>query len=111
MRLRPDMSIERPLPKIRQRRAIMITLGFAALTVASLVWPIPSWLIAAGLIAVLIAFYYQRCCPKCGHRMMVRAEPFRSQDSHSRILFDCKHCDTAWNSGEIQGDYGNLGGW
>jgi hypothetical protein len=103
------MSIERPLPKIRQRRAIFVTLGFAALTVSSLFLPIPLWLIGVGLIAVLIVFYYQRCCPICGHRMVFRAEPFLYK--RSRVLFDCKHCDVVWNSGEIQGDEGNLGGY
>jgi hypothetical protein len=102
------MSIERPLPKIRQRRAILVTLGFGALTVSSLFWPIPVWLIGVGLIVVLMAFYYQRCCPNCGHRMTLRAEPFVCK--RSRVLFDCKHCDIVWNSGEIQSDEGNLGG-
>ena len=107
------MSVERPLPKLRQTRAVSIVLGFAALTAASLFWSLrsdsmqPFWLVAVGLIAVVISFYYRRRCPQCSRRMMFRAEPLRWQAGRSRILFDCKNCDVVWDSGEIQDE--NLG--
>ena len=96
------MKTERRLPKIRKRRAVAIVLGFVALNVASLIWPILVWFVGVGLIAVLVSFYYLRCCPQCNRRMKFRAEPLRWQGSRSRILFDCNHCHTVWDSGEIQ---------
>jgi hypothetical protein len=105
------MNIERPLPKVRQSRSIIIVIAFVVLTAASVAWSLiagslhPLWLIGAGVIAVLIAFYHRRRCPQCGRRLRFRAEPLPSQNYHHRILFDCSHCDVTLDSGEIQEEY------
>jgi hypothetical protein len=104
------MSIERPLPKLHRSTCLAIATGFIALSSACVVWVVrtdsltPLWLVAAGLIGVFVAFYYRRCCPQCGRRMKFRAEPLRQQAWRYRILFDCKHCDIVWDSGEIGDD-------
>src|SRR5690242_13770974 len=98
------MSIERPLPRLRRSRAVIIVVAFAALAVASVAWSViadssrPLWLIGAGVVAVLSAFYERRRCPQCGRPLMFRAEPLRSQSYRHRILFDCTHCDVTWDS-------------
>jgi hypothetical protein len=88
----------------------MIVAGFVVFVAACAVWAIiieslkPFWLVAAGIIAALIAFYYRRRCPQCGRRMMFRAEPMHPETYRHRILFDCKYCDIVWDSGEIQNE-------
>ena len=107
------MSTERPLPKLRRSRAALVAVGFVVLSAVCVVWAVradslaPFWFVAAGLVAVLVAFYYRRRCPQCGRRMMFRAEPLHPESYRYRILFDCKHCDVVWDSGEIQEE--NLG--
>ena len=102
------MSIERPLPKLRRSRAVVVVVAFVVLSAACVGWAVrtdsltPFWFVAAGLVAVLVAFYYRRRCPQCGRRMMFRAEPLHPQTYRHRVLFDCKHCDVSWDSGEIQ---------
>jgi hypothetical protein len=88
----------------------MITAGFTFFVAACAVWGIiveslkPFSFVAAGIIAALIAFYYRCCCPQCGRRMMFRAEPMHPEAYRNRILFDCRHCDIVWDSGEIQNE-------
>ena len=102
------MSVERPLPKLRRSRVAGVTVTFITLSILCVVSAVradsltPFWFVAAGFVAVLVGLYYRRRCPQCGHRMMFRAESLRAQANRHRILFDCKHCDIVWDSGEIQ---------
>src|SRR5579883_3147162 len=102
------MSTERPLPKIRRRREIAIALAFIVICLASLVWSVmvdsmtPFWFVGGSLLLVVLTLYYRRRCPQCGRYMAFRAEPIRGQPGRLRILFDCKDCDTVWDSGEVQ---------
>jgi 4-hydroxybenzoate polyprenyltransferase len=97
------MHVERPLPKLRRSRAVIILVVFLALSVASVAWSLisdwsrPLWLIGAGVVAMLIAFYYRRRCPQWGQYLIFRAEPLPSQSYRHRILFDCTHCDITWD--------------
>jgi hypothetical protein len=101
------MSLERPLPKPPRSRLAAIALGFTALAAASTVWAVrvdslaPLWLMAAGLAAILFAWYYRRRCPQCGRRLQYRAEPLYPVPGRHRVLFDCRHCNVVWDSGEI----------
>jgi hypothetical protein len=91
----------------------MFTVGFGVLSGVCEVWAVradslvPLWFPVAGLVALLVAFYYRRRCPQCGCRMVFRAEPRHPDTYRYRILFDCKPCDVVWDSGEVQEE--NLG--
>jgi hypothetical protein len=102
------MSVERPLPKLSKTKAASIIVGFVLIAWSSLVLAaqvgsmMPFWLLGLALVAIVSWLYHRRRCPQCGSRMMFRAEPLTTQSYSKRILFDCKHCDIVWDSGEIQ---------
>jgi uncharacterized protein YjeT (DUF2065 family) len=103
-----NMSVERPLPKLRRSRVVGVVAVFIAVAIICVLWAAridsltPFWFVAAGLVTVIVGLYYRRRCPQCGRRMVYRAEPLAAQPNRHRILFDCKHCGVVWDSGEIQ---------
>jgi hypothetical protein len=96
----------RPWPKLSPRRRALLIGCFAA-AAATVVWlylRYHSYVAFLPIVAAAIVFAFFghiRRCPQCKSRLVCHEEAILGRSQY-RVLFQCAHCGTTWNSGVLR---------
>ena len=105
---------ERPLPKLSWQLKTTVVLVFTGFTAvvewlairildSNLLMGLPFFVACAAMLCMF------RRCPNCRRRLRARRKMLGDEwDTRFRVVYDCEHCQIAWNSdliGDSKYDY------